>query len=143
METVDEEVTKAALDFIDKAHKDGKPFFVWWNSTRMHIFTHLKPDAEGKTGQGIYADGMVEHDAHGRSVARQAEGARHRGQHHRHVFNRQRRRDLHLARWRHDDVPWREEHAVGRRLSRANADPLAGHDQARHCHQRCLLHTKT
>jgi arylsulfatase len=62
METVDEEVTKSALDFIDKAHKDGKPFFVWWNSTRMHIFTHLKPGSEGKTGQGIYADGMVEHD---------------------------------------------------------------------------------
>ena len=62
METVDEEVTTAALAFIDKAHKDGKPFFVWWNSTRMHIFTHLKPGSEGKTGKGIYADGMVEHD---------------------------------------------------------------------------------
>jgi arylsulfatase A-like enzyme len=62
METVDEEVTKAALAFMDKAHKDGKPFFVWWNSTRMHIFTHLKPESEGKTGLGIYADGMVEHD---------------------------------------------------------------------------------
>jgi arylsulfatase len=62
METVDEETTKAALDFMDKAHKDGKPFFVWWNSTRMHIFTHLKPGSEGKTKYGIYADGMVEHD---------------------------------------------------------------------------------
>jgi arylsulfatase A-like enzyme len=63
METVDEEVTKSALEFMDKAHKDGKPFFVWWNSTRMHIFTHLKAESEGKTGLGIYADGMVEHDA--------------------------------------------------------------------------------
>ncbi len=63
METVDREVTDAALGFIDKAHQDGKPFFVWWNSTRMHIFTHLDPAAEGKTGYGIYADGMVEHDA--------------------------------------------------------------------------------
>jgi arylsulfatase A-like enzyme len=62
METVDEEVTTAALAFMDKAHKDGKPFFVWWNSTRMHIFTHLKPSSEGKTGLGVYADGMVEHD---------------------------------------------------------------------------------
>jgi arylsulfatase A-like enzyme len=62
METVDEEVTKAALAFMDKAHKDGKPFLVWWNSTRMHIFTHLKPASQGKTGLGIYADGMVEHD---------------------------------------------------------------------------------
>ncbi|SHE56292.1 arylsulfatase [Kaistia soli DSM 19436] len=63
METVDEEVTKSAIDFMDKAHQDGKPFFVWWNSTRMHVFTHLKPSSEGKTGLGIYADGMVEHDA--------------------------------------------------------------------------------
>jgi len=63
METVDEETTKAALAFMDKAHEEGKPFFVWWNSTRMHIFTHLKPGSEGKTGYGIYADGMVEHDA--------------------------------------------------------------------------------
>jgi arylsulfatase A-like enzyme len=63
METVDEEVTTAALRFMDQAHKDGKPFFVWWNSTRMHIFTHLKPSSQGKTGLGIYADGMVEHDA--------------------------------------------------------------------------------
>jgi arylsulfatase A-like enzyme len=62
METVDEEVTKAALDFMDRAHKADKPFFVWWNSTRMHIWTHLKPASKGKTGLGIYADGMVEHD---------------------------------------------------------------------------------
>jgi arylsulfatase len=63
METVDEEVTAAALKFMEKAVKDKKPFFVWWNSTRMHIFTHLKPSSVGKTGLGIYADGMVEHDA--------------------------------------------------------------------------------
>lgn len=62
METVDEEVTKAALGFMEKANKDGKPFMVWWNSTRMHIFTHLKAASEGKTGLGVYADGMVEHD---------------------------------------------------------------------------------
>ena len=62
METVDEETTKAALGFMEKAHKDGKPFFIWWNSTRMHIFTHLKAASQGKTGYGIYADGMAEHD---------------------------------------------------------------------------------
>jgi arylsulfatase len=64
METVDEEFTAAALDFIDRAHKAGKPFFMWWNSTRMHIWTHLKKESEGKTGLGIYPDGMVEHDGH-------------------------------------------------------------------------------
>ena len=62
METVDEEVTEGALDFIDRAHAAGKPFFLWWNSTRMHIFTHLKEESKGVTGLGIFADGMVEHD---------------------------------------------------------------------------------
>ncbi len=64
METIDEEVNAKALGFMEKAVKDGKPFFLWWNSTRMHIFTHLKPESEGKTGLGIYADGMAEHDGH-------------------------------------------------------------------------------
>ncbi len=64
METIDEEVNAKAIDFMERAKKDGKPFFVWWNSTRMHIFTRLKAESEGKTGLGIYADGMVEHDGH-------------------------------------------------------------------------------
>jgi arylsulfatase A-like enzyme len=62
METVDDEVTAAAIKFMDKAVKADKPFFIWWNSSRMHVFTHLSPKWEGKTGLGIYADGMVEHD---------------------------------------------------------------------------------
>ncbi len=62
METVDEEVTSRALDFIDRAHKANKPFFLWYNTTRMHIFTRLKPASVGISGQGIYGDGMVEHD---------------------------------------------------------------------------------
>ena len=63
METVDEEFLDSALEFIEDAHADGKPFFTWFNATRMHVFTHLKPDSDGVTGQGIYADGMAEHDA--------------------------------------------------------------------------------
>jgi arylsulfatase A-like enzyme len=62
METCDEEFTKEALRFMTDAKKDGKPFFVWWNSTRMHIWTHLKPSSVGVTGLGVYPDGMVEHD---------------------------------------------------------------------------------
>jgi arylsulfatase len=62
METVDEEFLAAALDFIDRQHKAEKPWFCYFNSTRMHIFTHLKKESEGKTGLGIYPDGMVEHD---------------------------------------------------------------------------------
>ena len=64
METIDEEVNVKALDFMERAKKADKPFFLWWNSTRMHIFTHLKAESEGKTGLGIYADGMTEHDGH-------------------------------------------------------------------------------
>ncbi len=62
METIDMEVMKLTLDFIDRAHAAGKPFFVWFNTTRMHVWTHLKPESKGVTGQGIYADGMAEHD---------------------------------------------------------------------------------
>jgi hypothetical protein len=61
METVDEEFLAAALDFIDRQVKAGKPFFCYFNSTRMHVFTHLKPASQGKTGLGLYPDGMVEH----------------------------------------------------------------------------------
>lgn len=64
METIDEEVTAKALDFMERSKEADKPFFLWWNSTRMHIFTHLKAESAGKTGLGIYADGMVEHDKH-------------------------------------------------------------------------------
>jgi arylsulfatase A-like enzyme len=64
METVDQEFLTAALDFIDRQHKAGKPFFCYFNSTRMHIFTHLKPESAGRTGLGVYPDGMVEHDGH-------------------------------------------------------------------------------
>jgi arylsulfatase A-like enzyme len=64
METVDEEFLAASLDFIDRSHKSGKPFFVWFNSTRMHVWTRLKPESQGVTGQGLYADGMAEHDGH-------------------------------------------------------------------------------
>jgi arylsulfatase A-like enzyme len=62
METIDEETLKATMAFIDESHQENKPFFVWFNSTRMHIFTHLKPASDGKTGLGLEADGMVEHD---------------------------------------------------------------------------------
>ncbi|HCH1148911.1 arylsulfatase [Vibrio parahaemolyticus] len=64
METVDQETLDAALDFMDRAVKAKKPFFVWWNATRMHFRTHVKPDNQGKTGISTYADGMVEHDNH-------------------------------------------------------------------------------
>jgi len=62
METIDEEVTENAVRFITDSVQADKPFFVWWNSTRMHIWTRLKAASQGVTGLGIYPDGMVEHD---------------------------------------------------------------------------------
>ena len=63
MKTVDEEFTSRALDYLDRAKKADKPFFLWWNSTRCHIFTHLKKESQGKSGLTPYIDGMIEHDA--------------------------------------------------------------------------------
>jgi arylsulfatase len=62
METMDEEITASAMDFMERQVKADKPFFLWWNSTKMHIWTHLKKECQGVTGLGVYADGMVEHD---------------------------------------------------------------------------------
>ena len=62
METADTEFLNASLDFIDRAHKAKKPFFVWHNSTRMHVWTHLSKEYKGKSGFGMYADGMMELD---------------------------------------------------------------------------------
>jgi arylsulfatase len=64
METIDEEFLAAAKDFINRQHRANRPWFCYFNSTRMHIFTHLKDASKGKTGLGIYPDGMVEHDGH-------------------------------------------------------------------------------
>jgi arylsulfatase A-like enzyme len=62
METIDGEFLAATTDFIGRAVRDQKPFFVWFNPSRMHIWTRLKPESQDKTGLGIYPDGMVEHD---------------------------------------------------------------------------------
>ena len=64
METVDEEFLAAGLDFMERADKLGKPFFMWFNASRMHVWTRLKKESIGTTGIGIYPDGMVEHDGH-------------------------------------------------------------------------------
>ena len=64
METIDDEFTDAAMEWMEKQVKANKPFFCYYNSTRMHVFTHLKKESEGKTGLGVYPDGMVEHDGH-------------------------------------------------------------------------------
>jgi arylsulfatase A-like enzyme len=64
METVDEEFLAAAKDFVTRQQRAGTPWFCYFNSTRMHVFTHLKKASQGKTGLGLYPDGMVETDGH-------------------------------------------------------------------------------
>ncbi len=64
MESVDDETVAAAIDFIERQHKAGSPFFCWWNGTRMHFRTHVKKERRGLSGQDEYSDGMVEHDMH-------------------------------------------------------------------------------
>ena len=65
METIDDETSGAAMDFMDRQVKAGKPFFCWFNATRMHFRTHVRAehrDKPGLTARTEYADGMIEHD---------------------------------------------------------------------------------
>ncbi len=64
METVDDETSKAAIDFIQRQTRANKPFFCWWNGTRMHLYTHVRPEYKGRSGLSEYVDGMLEHDGH-------------------------------------------------------------------------------
>jgi arylsulfatase A-like enzyme len=64
METIDDETSKAAIDFMQRQHEAEKPFFCWFNSTRMHLRTHVRPEHRGRYqhGDSEYVDGMIEHD---------------------------------------------------------------------------------
>lgn len=66
METCDDEFVAAAKDFIKRQHNDGKPFFVWLNTTHMHLYTHTKASSMGQAGrwQSPYHDTMIDHDKH-------------------------------------------------------------------------------
>jgi arylsulfatase A-like enzyme len=63
MEDVDDELVRRSVDFMDRSVKANKPFFLWHNSTRMHVWTHLAAKWQNKSGYGLYADGMMELDA--------------------------------------------------------------------------------
>ena len=64
METVDDETSDAAIEFIERQVTAGKPFFVWWSGTHMHFRTHVAASDRGISGQDEYSDGMVLHDRH-------------------------------------------------------------------------------
>jgi arylsulfatase len=62
METIDDETVNAAIDFMKRQVAAGRPFFLWYNSTRMHLYTHVRPEMRGRSGISEYFDGMLEHD---------------------------------------------------------------------------------
>ena len=62
MEDVDAELVRRSVDFMDRSVKANKPFFLWHNTTRIHVWTRLSPRWQNKSGYGLYADGMMELD---------------------------------------------------------------------------------
>ncbi|WP_422931662.1 arylsulfatase [Singulisphaera sp. PoT] len=64
METIDDETSAAAIDYMKRQHSANKPFFCWFNATRMHLRTHVRPEHRGRYqhGNSEYVDGMIEHD---------------------------------------------------------------------------------
>ena len=123
METFDEVLVEHSKGFMDQAKKDGKPFFIWHNTTRMHVFTYLAPKYQAMMNYNEQLQRRRgRHGAAGRQCRRLAEASRRhrRGrQHHRHLHDRQRCRGLHLAGRRHDPVPRHQGHRVRGRLPRA------------------------
>jgi len=62
MENIEEDLLNRSLDFMERAVKADKPFFLWHVSTRNHVWIHLNKKYKNKTGYGIFADGMAELD---------------------------------------------------------------------------------
>ena len=120
METIDDEVLEHGLDFIERQVDAGTPFFAWVNTTHMHFRTHPKPESIGQAGrwQSPYHDTMIDHDkdvgalldkldelgiADNTIVVYSTDNGPHMNS---------------LAGCRHDAVPEREEHELGRRVPR-------------------------
>jgi arylsulfatase A-like enzyme len=144
MTTFDEVLVKASTDFMDKAKKDGKPFFVWHNTTRMHVWTFLAPKYQAlmnsQTNYGLEEAGVAQLDDSIGALLKHVDDIGEADNtidlHH-----RQRGRGVHLARRRDDAVQGHKGHSVRGRLPRAGYHSLAGHGQARYGRERHLLRT--
>ena len=136
MEDVDDELVRRSVDFMDRSVKANKPFFLWHNSTRTHVWTHLSPKWQDKSGYGLYADAMMELDAEVGSILKKID-------------------DLGIAdntivvftsdngaetfSWPdggNSPVPRRKGHHLRGRLPRAHGGEVARHHQARPHRQR-------
>ena len=136
METVDEEFLASALDFMDRKTKENVPWLCYFNPTRMHVFTHLKPSSVGKTGHGLYPDGMVELDGYVGDLLKKVDDLGVTDNTIVVFTTDNGAEECSVARRRRDAVPRREGHQLGRRLARAVRDALARRDQAGRGHQR-------
>ena len=127
METCDDEFVAAATDFIKKQNRAGKPWFVWLNTTHMHLFTHTKKRSLGQAGrwQSPYHDTMIDHDKNVGQMLDLLDQLGIADDTFAHVLDRQRAAPEQLARRRHDALPQREGHQLGRCLPRAAAGALA------------------
>ena len=129
METVDDEILDNALKFVDGARKDGKPFFLWLNPTRMHVVTHLSPKYEAlrnsDNGWTIQEAGMAQMDDIVGSVMKYLKDNNLEGDTIIVFHHRQRRRELHVARRRPDAVRRRQGHCARGRLPRTRDHALA------------------
>jgi arylsulfatase len=131
METVDEEFLNAALDFIDRQQRVNTPWFCYFNPTRMHVWTHLKPASQGKTGVGLYPDGMVELDGYVGQLLKKLDdlGVTNNTIV---VFTTDNGAEVMLGRTGGNALPWGKSDKLGRRISRAYRYALAGHDTGRY-----------
>ena len=116
MTTFDEVLVKDSIDFMKKAKDSGKPFFLWHNTTRMHVFTFLaakyKAMMNPETNYGMEEAGMAQLDNSRRRAAERPGRSRRRRQYHCRVLHRQRRRGVHLAGRRDDPVPCYQGHRL-------------------------------
>ena len=143
METFDAVLVENSKRFMDQAKQAGKPFFIWHNTTRMHVFTYLSKKYQAKmnyeSNYNVEEAGMAQMDDDIGDLLKHLDDIWCHQQHHRHLHHRQRRRSLHLAGRRHDAVPRHQGHGVRGRLPRAVHHPLAGQDQAGHGGERHFL----
>ena len=89
METIDDDIADATVDYIKRQHAAGNPFFVWCNFTHMHLYTHVKPESRGQAGlwQSGYHDAMIDHDKNVGHRLGCARRTRHRRRHDRHLLH--------------------------------------------------------
>ena len=133
METIDDETTAAAIDFMTRQARANRPFFTWMNTTRMHAFTHVRESMRGQSGMpgNEYADGMIEHDGDVGKLLKAVDDLGIANDTIVVYINRQRAQPVVMAGRRDNAIPQREGHQLGRCFPCAGDDPLAGPDQGR------------